>query len=136
MIRRRKLYSIVLLLAAGSFLWIGFMLWQHNLSNHITLCPIKIVTGYPCPACGTTRSLYEIIRGQFLIALHTNPLGYLALVTSIVFPSWVLIDLLSRKSSFYNFYIKSENLLKKKQVYIPLILLILVNWLWNLIKQM
>ncbi|MCE1167493.1 MAG: DUF2752 domain-containing protein [Sphingobacteriia bacterium] len=126
----------MLLLAIGSISWIGLMLWQHNLSKEITLCPIKLTTGYPCPACGTSRSVFEIINGHFYDALYYNPLGYLAIVLSIVILPWVIYDVWYKKSSFYNFYIRIEAHLKKKVIYIPLILLILTNWIWNLLKQM
>ncbi len=136
MIKHHKLYRIVLLLAIGSISWIGLMLWQHNLFKEITLCPIKLATGYPCPACGTSRSVFEIINGHFYDALYYNPLGYLAIIISVIIPLWVTHDLLFQKITFYNFYIKTEALLKKKIIYIPLILLILTNWIWNLLKQM
>lgn len=38
-----------------------------------TCCPMRIVTGLPCPACGTTRSLIELARGNVKNALWYQP---------------------------------------------------------------
>ena len=40
------------------------------------VCPIRLTTGIPCPACGTTRSIAAITEGNFDDALRFNPLGF------------------------------------------------------------
>lgn len=37
------------------------------------LCPLKEVTGWPCPTCGATRALFALVRGEFVAALALNP---------------------------------------------------------------
>ena len=47
-------------------------------SNHwalLLVCPLHSLTGWYCPACGTTRALLELIRGHWAAALHLNPLA-------------------------------------------------------------
>jgi hypothetical protein len=45
-------------------------------------CPLRTVTGVPCPACGLTTAAVALVRGQFDTALHANPLIFgLAAVT-------------------------------------------------------
>ena len=44
-----------------------------------SLCMFRNVTGLPCPFCGSTRSVGNILIGNFNIALHMNPLGYFSL---------------------------------------------------------
>jgi hypothetical protein len=39
------------------------------------LCPFRLITGHPCPTCGTTRSIAAIVDGRFLDSLLLNPLG-------------------------------------------------------------
>ena len=40
-------------------------------------CPMVIVTGLPCPGCGTTRALGYVMRGDFGRAFVSNPCIYL-----------------------------------------------------------
>lgn len=50
-----------------------------GLTNGPILCPIRLLTGYPCPACGTTRSIGAITEGRFSDALSLNPIGFLVI---------------------------------------------------------
>lgn len=40
-------------------------------------CPVVIVSGIPCPACGLTRASFFLITGQFIRAYHMHPLIFL-----------------------------------------------------------
>lgn len=37
------------------------------------LCPLKELTGWPCPTCGATRALFALLRGDVTAALAWNP---------------------------------------------------------------
>jgi len=47
-----------------------------------TLCPVRILTGYPCPGCGGTRAMGSIALGQFDQAWSFNPLAFLFVIAS------------------------------------------------------
>jgi len=49
-------------------------------------------------------------------------------------PIWIAYDLVSRKETLLNFYKKTESYLKQKRIAIPVILLIITNWIWNIYK--
>jgi hypothetical protein len=36
-------------------------------------CPLRTLTGIPCPGCGLTTAAVAMVRGQFDAALHANP---------------------------------------------------------------
>jgi len=38
-------------------------------------CPLRTLTGVPCPLCGGTTSVEDVFRGHLLGALQANPLG-------------------------------------------------------------
>ena len=40
-----------------------------------TVCQFKVVTGYPCPGCGLTRSFCFMARGAFKTAFDANWFG-------------------------------------------------------------
>ncbi|MEU4421470.1 DUF2752 domain-containing protein [Actinoplanes sp. NPDC024001] len=37
-------------------------------------CPLRTLTGVPCPACGLTTAAVAFVRGEFGAAFHANPL--------------------------------------------------------------
>jgi hypothetical protein len=129
----RRLNTIVLLAGAGGFAWLGY-----SIANRRPLdggvCLIKQVTGVPCPSCGTTRAIDALLHGHFAESVLMNPFGLLVFGAMVLFPLWVLIDLASGKQSFFYFYNRVEKLLQRKSVAIPLAILVLLNWIWNIFK--
>ena len=61
-------------------------------------CPLRTVTGVPCPFCGLTTSVKATLRGDLHAALVANPFGLLAVGTALVLllrPAWRRIRLSS-----------------------------------------
>ena len=64
------------------------------------ICPLRAVTGVPCPLCGMTTSVTAIGRGRMGEALAANPAGLVAVVGALLvlvfrpqrlrFPAWAL----------------------------------------------
>lgn len=127
-----KLYIIVLGACLAGYIWLGFQTYLP--SDKVGLCLIKQSTNIPCPSCGTSRSILSISKGEFSDALMWNPLGYISLLIMIISPLWILIDWLSNKTTFFKAYQNIEIQLKKPIIYIPSIILILSNWIWNILK--
>lgn len=40
-----------------------------------SFCPMVIVTGFPCPGCGMTRSLFYLFTGRIYRSIQMNPMG-------------------------------------------------------------
>ena len=40
-------------------------------------CPIRLITGIPCPACGITRAYISFFQGDFALAFSYHPLFFL-----------------------------------------------------------
>ncbi len=58
------------------------------------LCPLKALTGHPCPGCGLTDAIRAFLQGHFWVAAKLNPNVYplaLWLVLKAFWPeSWAL----------------------------------------------
>ncbi len=46
-------------------------------------CPLRRLTGIPCPLCGMTTSVEQALRFHFHAAAAANPAGLLAVVLAI-----------------------------------------------------
>ena len=100
------------------------------------VCPIKMSTGIPCPSCGSTRSVLLLIEGDLLSALHSNPFGLLIFTVLLIGPFCILYDYFLKKDTLWICYNKVERILKNKKIALPLILLVIINWIRNIIKEL
>lgn len=65
--------------------------WILELLEHTpVLCPFRVITGMPCPGCGTTRAVFELGSGRPITSLLLNPLGVFVWVYFLaVLANWV-----------------------------------------------
>jgi hypothetical protein len=76
----------------------------------------------------------SIIKGNFFDAWILNPLGYLIGFALIILPIWIMKDAILKSNSLFDFYHKMEVRLRQPIYAVPLVLLILINWIWNVNK--
>jgi len=134
-LNRNKLYSILLIACVAGYIWLYFSTTSNITENNsVEVCLIKHVTNIPCPSCGSTRSVILLTKGNFVEALGLNPIGYLVALIMLVAPIWIVADMIFRDNSLFKCYQKIENQLKKPKYAIPLILLVIINWIWNIKK--
>jgi hypothetical protein len=69
-------------------------------------CPLRTVTGFPCPMCGMTRGVTALVHGDFARALLMNPASYLAVALAVllllqwrtkkvVIPVWLIVTVMA-----------------------------------------
>ena len=63
---------------------------------HVPRCAFKILTGLPCPTCGTTRVCLAIARGDFAAAFFFNPLVVLASAVALGYLIYSAVVLAAR----------------------------------------
>lgn len=132
---KNKLYLLLITACLAGYIWIYFNLTNKLIeNNHIEVCLIKHTTNIPCPSCGSTRSVISLAKGDFIGALNFNPFGYLIAAILLIVPFWVVADWLMQSDSLFKFYRKTELYLKQPKYAIPLILLVIINWIWNITK--
>lgn len=99
-------------------LWVAVIAAAHRaVLRHFlySLCPMVLLTGLPCPACGMTRAGVFLLTGHFAEAWKLQPfiyaLGvfiiaaavwrYLFLKSSVNWMKWCLIVIMSSMIIFY-----------------------------------
>jgi hypothetical protein len=100
---KRKIYGII-----GAFitLMIPFFLMFFNHNNHLetdqSLCPLKMLTGFPCPGCGITKSLVYFYEGDLQKSLYYNIFGPLVIAFCIATIAVLTTELITKKEYFNN----------------------------------
>ena len=132
---KNKLYSLLLIACLAG---IGYLFYQiHSPQKELVhVCIIKNVTGYPCPSCGTTRAVVLILEGRIIESILLNPFGILVMIIMTIFPIWILKDVFLKKETFYIWFKRTEAAIRKPWLASILILLVLLNWVWNIYKHL
>lgn len=130
---RARLYTLAGIACLMGYGWLFYNITQATRGG-FSPCLFRAITGFPCPACGSTRSIVAVLRGEMQEALLLNPLGFLGIALLIVIPLWLISDLVRGSDSLLRFYLKAEAFVRRKPVALTLLALLLANWLWNLTK--
>jgi predicted RNA-binding Zn-ribbon protein involved in translation (DUF1610 family) len=130
---RNKLYAILLIACFFGFIYLFYDI-KYSENTHFGVCIIKSVTGFPCPSCGITRAVQLLLQGKMFESLAMNPFGILVTLIMTIVPFWILFDIVFKKESFYIAYKKMEKTIRIQWLAAILILLVLLNWIWNIYK--
>lgn len=130
---KNKLYIFVLLACFVGYLYLGYSVFLSAKTNY-GVCMIKNITGYPCPSCGTTRAVKLMWEGKPIQSVLMNPFGVFVFLIMTIAPIWILIDVVNKKQSFYNFYNNAEITVRTKWLAIIFVILVVLNWFWNFKK--
>lgn len=133
---RNKLYFFLITACIFGYTWLIYNLLSINKETGITVCHFKNLTSLPCPSCGSTRSALSILKGNLPEAFLINPLGFIVFVFLIIIPFWILYDIIQKKDSFFKFYKSFEKKMSNAKFYIPALILLVLNWIWNINKHL
>jgi len=131
---RNRLYLLLGFGLFAGYVWLTWSWLQTENHQTFTPCLFKNTTSIACPSCGSTRSVLLLSHGNFRDALLLNPLGIIMGLIMLIAPFWLLYDIAFKKDTIYTSYHKAENFIKIKWVAITLIILVLINWAWNIQK--
>lgn len=92
------------------------------------LCPLRLLTGVPCPACGLTTSFTELAGGHLGAAVSASPLGP-ALFAVFAVAAVVLVVLLSRRQRIDGLRLRGGRLWTS---YAILAAVVVASWVYQL----
>lgn len=131
----KKFYFFASSVSVMAYSWLYVnMTFQSSNQKLFGLCIFKHATGIPCPACGSTRSVLELSKGNISESLLINPLGLIYGMGLVIVPIWILFDLSRKDSSLYTFAQRLNKNIKNPVIFTALIFLIVINWIWNIYK--
>jgi ABC-type amino acid transport system permease subunit len=80
---------------------------NRNIEAEQSLCPFKLLTGFPCPGCGITKSLIFFYEGDFLKSIYYHLFGPFTFLFCILAIVVLTAELVNKKEYFQNvFYSK------------------------------
>lgn len=132
---RRSLYRLAMSLCMAGYVWLGASYMSVGGGTVSSPCLFRRIMHLPCPACGTTRAVIALLQGHVAEAVRFNLLGFVALAGLLILPGWLLYDGWSRRDTFYRFYLWLDAVLKRKEVFLSFIILILIIWCVNLFRN-
>lgn len=50
-----------------------------------SLCPVVLITGFPCPGCGLTRAGFKVLRFDFAGAWRIHPFIFAIMILAVVY---------------------------------------------------
>jgi hypothetical protein len=100
-----------------------------RLGLHLPRCLFHTVTGYPCPACGSTRALRQLWQGHVSTALWFNPLMTLAAQAGVAWALYAATVLVLRLPRLRAGPVSPRTGLG---VRVAVIAAVLANWSWVL----
>ncbi len=135
-IPRNRFYQYLSLACLVGYGWLALIgrLKPEEVATQYDVCLIRHFLHFPCPSCGSTRSVLSLFHGDIFGGFYWNPLGFLIFSGLVVSPFWIGYDLLLKKESFYKYFLLFERTLRRRWVAIPAIALVLINWVWNIYK--
>jgi hypothetical protein len=98
----------------------------------LTVCPCKLLTGIPCPACGSTRAVVALFQGGNVLAY--NPLGIVTLAAGIAVLVMLCRDLATGSDALYRAWRKAEQLIRRPAVAWSAVAVLAGNWAWTISK--
>jgi hypothetical protein len=135
MTQLRKFYYFT-----ASFLFIGLSWVSWNLycfqqaKPGVQICVLKNIVGLACPSCGTTKSILLVLNGDVISAILLNPLGLIACIGILVIPFWFIYDYLSAKRTLWSAYLWAMASFQNKKFSFLVVILVVLNWIWNIQK--
>jgi hypothetical protein len=133
---RKRFYIYFSLAVMAGFSWLALVgqLKPEELGKRYDVCLIRHFAHIPCPSCGSTRSVISLMHGDLTGGFYWNPIGFLIFTGLVIAPFWIGYDLILKKDSLYRAFLGFENTLRNKWVAIPAIILLIINWIWNIYK--
>ncbi|MFY7963685.1 MAG: DUF2752 domain-containing protein [Chitinophagaceae bacterium] len=100
-----KIYGIVgalITLAIPYFIMLNST--GKHLENEQSYCPFKMLTGFPCPGCGITKSLINVYQGNIIESLYFHLFGPLTFLFCITVVIVLTTELITKKEYLRNIF--------------------------------
>jgi len=94
-----SLTVFAVIVAGAAFAGAGAVVYFFNPSTHgfYPICLFHKLTGWNCPGCGGTRSVYALLHGNVALALKDNALFVVLLAAAVARGIWIAAKTIRRQ---------------------------------------
>lgn len=82
---------------------------DNHLETAQSLCPLKMLTGFPCPGCGITKSLVYFYEGNIWKSLTFHIFGPFVILFSLMTIVVLSTELITKKE-YFNAYLYNKKI--------------------------
>lgn len=82
---------------------------DNHLETAQSLCPLKMLTGFPCPGCGITKSLVYFYEGNLWKSLTFHIFGPFVILFSLMTIVVLSAELITKKE-YFNTYLYNKKI--------------------------
>jgi hypothetical protein len=108
--QKRKVYGII---GAILTLIIPYFFMLSDADNHLetaqSLCPLKMLSGFPCPGCGITKSMVYFYEGDLWRSLSFHVFGPFAILFSAITVILLSTELILNRE-YFNAYLYNKKI--------------------------
>src|SRR5262245_38606346 len=104
---RNRLYAGITGLGVAAAAWMGV---DAASDGTLTPCPFKLLTGIPCPACGSTRAVLALFQGENVLAF--NPLGVITFAAAVLTLGALCRDAVTGSDVLYRCWRRAEQFVR------------------------
>ncbi|RZJ82514.1 MAG: DUF2752 domain-containing protein, partial [Chryseobacterium sp.] len=105
---KKRQYKILGIARALLTLAIPFLILHQSGASHLetaqSFCPFKMLTGFPCPGCGITKSIVFLYDGDLSRSLYYHIFGVPVVMFSLALLLLLPIELASGKEYFNSIF--------------------------------
>jgi len=112
--RRTTLIATWTFLLAGAIYVFAF---QPGKTGFFPPCLFRLLTGFQCPGCGSTRALHQFLHGHFIAAFELNPLFVIAI-------PFLLLALLRHTTLSFRGITPRPNALPARYIYLIFVVIV------------
>lgn len=96
----------VFCLGLTSFPLVGTWIYRRGFSVPFLNCPIRSLTGIPCPSCGLTRSFLALAKGDLGVSISYHLFGPLLFLAFLIVGVQTATELVMGRKIFSHYYKK------------------------------
>lgn len=128
--RKQRFYRTILVLCLFVYVYLCLRIFGISLFH----CPLRTLTGIPCPSCGVTTGIMALIHGDFVKSLRCNPLAIIMFIGFLYIQISILTDLLFNKRIFLRSYLFLCRCFKHKEFIIFCSTCVVLLWGYKIVE--
>jgi hypothetical protein len=126
---RNRLYAGIIGVGVAGVVW---LVVDGVTDGTWTPCLFKLLTGIPCPSCGSTRAVLALLRGDDVLAY--NPLGIFTFAAALLTLAMLCRDVITGSDSLFLVWRRGEQFVRQPWVAAAGIAVLASNWVWTIAR--